>query len=134
MIFGCSGSKAGRNGLFKPCMDTAGSDGVERDVEGCRPMVIDGKMALCGRSDDTTQRGYTGSLAELAIWDAGLTADQVSAVYRAVSILQTRTCSPREDSEAHDGRLSNTHSSSVEGSLGTSAHRRPCSADSAQTV
>ncbi|CAK0785312.1 hypothetical protein CVIRNUC_008519 [Coccomyxa viridis] len=60
-----------------------GSDGMQRDVDGGKPMVIDGKMALCGRSDDTPQRGYTGSLAELAIWNAVLTADQVSAIYKS---------------------------------------------------
>ena len=75
-------------------MFAAGSDGIQRDVNGGKPMVIDGKMALCGRSDDTSQRGYTGSLAELAIWDTVLTADQVSAIYKSVSMLHSFACCP----------------------------------------
>ena len=67
---------------------------MQRDVDGGKPMVVDGKMALCGRSDDTSQRGYTGSLAELAIWDAVLTADQVSAIYKSVSMLHFFACCP----------------------------------------
>ena len=76
-------------------MCTAGSDGMQRDVDGGKPMVIDGKMALCGRSDDTSQRGYTGSLAELAIWDTALTADQVSAIYNSVSMPHSLACCPQ---------------------------------------
>ena len=45
-------------------------------------------MVLCGRSDETAQRGFTGSLAELAIWDTAITAQQVSAIYRSVSAKQ----------------------------------------------
>ena len=63
----------------------AGSDGIARAVDGGRPLEIDGEMVLCGRSDDTKQRGFTGSLAELAIWNTALTAQQVSAIYTSVS-------------------------------------------------
>lgn len=51
-------------------------------------MQIDGEMVLCGRSDETAQRGFTGSLAELAIWDTAITAQQVSAIYRSVRAKQ----------------------------------------------
>ena len=66
-------------------LNAAGSDGIARSVDGGKPLEIDGDMVLCGRSDDTAQRGYTGSLAELAIWNTILTAQQVSAIYTSVS-------------------------------------------------
>lgn len=65
--------------------DDAGSDGISRSVDGGKPLEIDGDIVLCGRSDETAQRGYTGSLAELAIWDTAITAAQVSEIYTAVS-------------------------------------------------
>jgi hypothetical protein len=49
------------------------------------PMHIDGDIVLCGRSDETALRGYSGSLAELSIWDTALTAAQVYIIYAAVS-------------------------------------------------
>lgn len=54
-------------------------------MDGGKPLEIDGDIVLCGRSDETAQRGYTGSLAELAIWDTAITAAQVSEIYTAVS-------------------------------------------------
>ena len=70
----------------------AGSDGIARSVDGGKPLDIDGNMVLCGRSDDTAQRGYTGSLAELAIWNTALTAQQVSAIYTSVSAQSPYLC------------------------------------------
>ncbi len=61
-------------------------------MDGGKPLDIDGNMVLCGRSDDTAQRGYTGSLAELAIWDTTLTAQQVSAIYTSVSARPPSLC------------------------------------------
>jgi hypothetical protein len=54
-------------------------------VDGGKPLEIDGDIVLCGRSDESAQRGYTGSLAELAIWNTVVTAAQVSEIYTAVS-------------------------------------------------
>ena len=54
-------------------------------MDGGKALEIDGDIVLCGRSDETAQRGYTGSLAELAIWDTAITAAQVSEIYTAVS-------------------------------------------------
>ena len=63
----------------------AGSDSIAREVDGGKPLEIDGSIVLCGRSDDTAQRGFTGSLAELALWNTAITAQQVSAIYNSVS-------------------------------------------------
>lgn len=64
----------------------AGSDGVMRNIDGGQPMNIDGKIVLCGRSDRDMTRGYSGQLAELAIWDGSLSSAQVAAIYHEVSI------------------------------------------------
>lgn len=58
-----------------------------RYVDGGKPMHINGNIVLCGRSDESAMRGYSGSLAELAIWDGTLTPAQVAAIYAAVSYI-----------------------------------------------
>ena len=68
-------------------MARAGSDGIARAVDGGKAMEIDGDMVLCGRSDEMGQRGYTGSLAELAIWNTAITPQQVALIYTSVSSL-----------------------------------------------
>lgn len=67
------------------CCAAAGSDGISRDVDGGKAMSLDGDIVLCGRSDGTAQRGYSGSLAELAIWDTVITSQQVAMIYKSVS-------------------------------------------------
>lgn len=47
-------------------------------------MSIDGNIVLCGRSDRDMARGYTGMLAELAIWDSSLSEAQVARIFNAV--------------------------------------------------
>ena len=79
----------------------AGSDGIARSVDGGKALEIDGNMVLCGRSDDTAQRGYTGSLAELAIWNTALTAQQVSAIYTSVSAQSPSLCQRLTPPEHH---------------------------------
>ena len=66
-----------------------GSDGVRRTVDGGQPMSIDGDIVLCGRSDGDAQQGYSGQLAELAIWDQTLSEVNVAKIYQAVSRLFT---------------------------------------------
>lgn len=53
-------------------------------VDGGAPLDIDGRITLCGRSNSEAQRGYTGLLAELALFDAPLTEDQAAFIYSAV--------------------------------------------------
>ena len=64
----------------------AGSDGIRRTVDGGQPMNIDGSIVLCGRSDGDNARGYSGQLAELAIWDESLSEAAVAKIYSAVSL------------------------------------------------
>lgn len=64
----------------------AGSDGVTRNIDGGQAMNIDGKIVLCGRSDRDMARGYSGKLAELAIWDQSLSPAQAADIYHAVRI------------------------------------------------
>ena len=47
-------------------------------------MNIDGDIVLCGRSDGDAQRGYSGQLAELAIWDQSLSEADVAKIFQAV--------------------------------------------------
>ena len=70
----------------------AGSDGVMRNVDGGRAMNIDGMIVLCGRSDRDVQRGYSGQLAELAIWDESLSPAQVAHIYHEVRIRLHASC------------------------------------------
>ncbi|EIE21984.1 hypothetical protein COCSUDRAFT_56427 [Coccomyxa subellipsoidea C-169] len=60
-----------------------GSDGIRRTVDGGQPMNIDGSIVLCGRSDGDNARGYSGQLAELAIWDESLSEAAVAKIYSA---------------------------------------------------
>ena len=47
-------------------------------------MQLDGRVTLCGRSNGDIMRGYTGLLAELALFDAALDERQAAAIYAAV--------------------------------------------------
>jgi hypothetical protein len=53
-------------------------------MDGGAPLQIDGKITLCGRSDGEAQRGYSGLLSELALFDTALTPDQAAYIYNAV--------------------------------------------------
>ena len=80
------------------CTDVAdlartGSDGVPRQLDGGAPLLMDGKITLCGRSDRQTMRGYTGLLAKLALFDSALTEAQAAYIFNAVR-MRVRGCKP----------------------------------------
>ncbi|KAK9823790.1 hypothetical protein WJX72_005525 [[Myrmecia] bisecta] len=58
-----------------------GSDGVVKTLDGGHPVYLDDNIILCGRSRGDDTRGYNGRLAQLALWDAALTPDQIAAIY-----------------------------------------------------
>ncbi|KAK9797358.1 hypothetical protein WJX73_002152 [Symbiochloris irregularis] len=54
-------------------------------VDGGQPIYLNtADIFLCSRSDEDTSRYFSGSLANLAIWNEPLTAAQVSALYNTV--------------------------------------------------
>ena len=57
---------------------------MQRVATGGVPMHIDGRITLCGRSNGDMMRGYTGLLAELALFDAALDNQQVAYIYSEV--------------------------------------------------
>ena len=66
---------------------TAGSDGQPKSVDGGDPIILNGTIALCGRSDNNTLRGFNGRLAQLSLFNASLTNSSVAALFNQVCLL-----------------------------------------------
>lgn len=49
-------------------------------VDGGRPMAIDGPLVICDRADHMPGRTFDGSVAQLSIYDAALTETDVRAL------------------------------------------------------
>ena len=62
----------------------ADAAGDEQQIVGGEPMMLTGNIVLCGRSTGDATRGYSGRLAELAIWNNALTAPQILAIFQQV--------------------------------------------------
>lgn len=49
-----------------------------KQIDGGDPMVLDGDVVLCARSDDPSGRHFDGRLAYLGLYDAALEEGQVA--------------------------------------------------------
>ena len=58
---------------------------MRRAATGGAPMQLDGRITLCGRSAGDYLRGYTGLLAELALFDVSLDEAQAAYIYSEAS-------------------------------------------------
>lgn len=57
--------------------------GVLWQVGGGAPILMNGPMQLCSRSDRNTNRSFDGSVAHLGLFDMALTGDQILTLYNA---------------------------------------------------
>ncbi|CAD7694655.1 unnamed protein product, partial [Ostreobium quekettii] len=61
-----------------------GADGVIRRATGGDPMRAGGNIYLCGRHDGNPERHYDGLIAHLALYDSGLSSEEVKDIYNGV--------------------------------------------------
>ena len=54
---------------------------MRKSVDGGDPIYLDSPITLCGRADLNTTRFFSGSLAELSIFDNALTGQQVAYLH-----------------------------------------------------
>src|SRR5690348_16375813 len=59
----------------------AAPDGTPLEVSGGEPVLLDGKITLCGRADLDSVRFFSGLLAQLSIFNTTLTAADVANLY-----------------------------------------------------
>jgi hypothetical protein len=69
--------------VLAACRPGADAAGNTFPVTGGGPMALGGVPTLCARADLEPTRMYTGSLANLRIFDSALTAAQIKALYDA---------------------------------------------------
>ena len=54
-------------------------------LSGGDVIKLDGPIHLCNRADDEPDRGFTGAVSQLTIFDESLTADQVAKLYKVIA-------------------------------------------------
>lgn len=93
--------------------------GNTKTATGGFPINLDGPLYLCSRSDREPTRFFDGSVAQLSIFDASLTPDQVKSLY-------TSDYSSLSSLSGQQQAASMLKGSSV-GSLGVALDGTPCS-------
>ncbi|KAK9917704.1 hypothetical protein WJX75_007350 [Coccomyxa subellipsoidea] len=54
-------------------------------IDGGRPIYADGPIVLCDRADHFAGRSFDGKIAQLSVYDAALTENNIALLYAAVS-------------------------------------------------
>ncbi|BDA48704.1 hypothetical protein COCOBI_12-3860 [Coccomyxa sp. Obi] len=70
------------DGIFRAAL-TAPQDYFQ--VDGGRPIYVDGPIVLCDRADHLPDRTFDGKIAQLSIFDAALTENNIALLYAAVA-------------------------------------------------
>lgn len=53
-------------------------------TNGGRPMLLDGSIVLCGRSDAGVNGSYDGALSSLSLYDNALNSSEIQQLYNKV--------------------------------------------------
>ncbi|PRW58639.1 hypothetical protein C2E21_2984 [Chlorella sorokiniana] len=101
-------------------------EGFPIPVDGGDPILLDGNVVLCVRSDDPTGRHFDGRVAYLSLFDEALDDSQVSALYGAVAANMTAASTAPSSSLPSGGELPVFSPKTTTNATQLSVTGRPC--------